>query len=110
MESTSFVKFSLISLIWIIILMNEMHGDKACLQTERTALLELKSFFISISDREYEDVILTSWVDDGMPSDCCDDWEGVECNATTRRVMQLSLNGTRMLLCHNDIGVAGDFG
>ncbi|XP_052300057.1 receptor-like protein 14 isoform X21 [Citrus sinensis] len=96
MESTSFVKFSLISLIWIIVLMNEMHGYKACLQTERTTLLELKSFFISISDREYEGSILTSWVDDGMSSDCCDDWEGVKCNATTRRVMQLSLNGTRM--------------
>ncbi|KAH9667156.1 Receptor-like protein 1 [Citrus sinensis] len=27
-----------------------------------------------------------------MPSDCCDDWVGVMCNATTRRVMQLSLN------------------
>ncbi|KAH9667058.1 Receptor-like protein 15 [Citrus sinensis] len=76
--------------------MNEMHGYKACLQTERTTLLELKSFFISISDREYEGSILTSWVDDGMSSDCCDDWEGVKCNATTRRVMQLSLNGTRM--------------
>ncbi|GAY62736.1 hypothetical protein CUMW_220210, partial [Citrus unshiu] len=88
--------FSLISLIWIIVLMNEMHGYKACLQTERTTLLELKSFFISISDREYEGSILTSWVDDGMSSDCCDDWEGVKCNATTRRVMQLSLNGIRM--------------
>ena len=95
MESTSCIKFSLMSLIWIIVLMNEIHGYKACLETERTALLEIKSFFISsVSDIGYDDKILPSWVgeDDGMPSDCCDDWEGVKCNATTRRVMQLSLN------------------
>ena len=97
MESTSCLKFSLMSLIWIIVLMNEIHGYKACLETERTALLEIKSFFISVSDIGYDDEILPSWVgeDDGMSSDCCDDWEGVMCNATTRRVMQLSLNNTK---------------
>ncbi|XP_052300219.1 receptor-like protein 14 isoform X7 [Citrus sinensis] len=96
MESIPCIKFSLMSLIWIIVLMNEMHGYKGCLETERTALLEIKSFFISsVSDNK----ILPSWVgeDDGMPSDCCDDWEGVKCNATTRRVMQLSLNNTKRL-------------
>ncbi|GAY61729.1 hypothetical protein CUMW_212230 [Citrus unshiu] len=74
-----------------------MHGYKGCLETERTALLEIKSFFISVSDIGYDDKILPSWVgeDDGMPSDCCDDWEGVMCNATTRRVVQLSLNDTK---------------
>ncbi|KAH9715392.1 Receptor-like protein 1 [Citrus sinensis] len=77
--------------------MNEIHGYKACLEIERTALLEIKSFFISFSDIGYDDDILPSWVgeDDGMPSDCCDDWEGVMCNATTRRVMQLSLTYTK---------------
>ncbi|KAH9715342.1 Receptor-like protein 1 [Citrus sinensis] len=76
-----------------------MHGYKGCLETERTALLEIKSFFISVSDIGYDDQILPSWVgeDYGMPSDCCDDWEGVKCNATTRRVMQLSLNNTKRL-------------
>ena len=99
METTSCIKFSLMSLIWIIVLMNEMQGYKACLETERTALLAIKSFFISVSDVGYDDKILPSWVgeDDGMPSDCCDAWEGVMCNATTRRVMQLSLNYTRRL-------------
>ncbi|GAY59117.1 hypothetical protein CUMW_192110 [Citrus unshiu] len=97
MESTSCLKFSLMSLIWIIVLMNEIHGYKACLEIERTALLEIKSFYISVSDIGYDDQILPSWVgeDDGMPSDCCDDWEGVMCNATTRRAMQLSLNNTK---------------
>ncbi|GAY68106.1 hypothetical protein CUMW_261580 [Citrus unshiu] len=77
--------------------MNEIHGYKGCLEIERTALLEIKSFFISVNDIGYHDKILPSWVgeDDGMPSDCCDDWEGVMCNATTRRVMQLSLNETK---------------
>ncbi|GAY31897.1 hypothetical protein CUMW_272690 [Citrus unshiu] len=99
MESTSCIKFSLMSLIWIIVLINEMHVYKGCLETERTALLEIKSFFISVSDIGYDDKILPSWVgeDDGMPSDCCDDWEGVMCNVTTRRVMQLSLNYTERL-------------
>ena len=67
-----------------------MHGYRGCLETERTALLEIKRFFIAVIDIEYEDTILTSWVDDEM-SDCCG-WEQVECvNATTRRVKQLSL-------------------
>ncbi|KDO65528.1 hypothetical protein CISIN_1g048227mg, partial [Citrus sinensis] len=84
------------SLISIIALMTEMHGYKACLETERTALLELKSFFVSVSDIGYDHEILRSWGgdDEGMSSDCCDDWEGVKCSATTRRVMQLSLNKT----------------
>ncbi|KDO47440.1 hypothetical protein CISIN_1g035976mg, partial [Citrus sinensis] len=72
-----------------------MHGYKCCLQKERIGLLALKSFFISISDTEYAEEILTSWVDDdGMSSDCSNDWDGVKCNATTRRVMHLLLNDT----------------
>ncbi|XP_024036442.1 receptor-like protein 9DC3 [Citrus clementina] len=84
----------------ITVLMNEKHGFKACLETERTALLQIKSFFISASDIEYKDSILSSWVDDedddGMPSDCCH-WQRVKCNATTGRVMQLSLKNTTRL-------------
>ncbi|KAH9715366.1 hypothetical protein KPL71_021031 [Citrus sinensis] len=89
-------------MIWIIVL-NEMHGSKACLETERTALLEIKGFFISISDIGYdddisdighEDEILSSWVGGGRSSDCCDHWKGVKCNPTTLRVMQLSLSHT----------------
>ncbi|KAH9667133.1 Receptor-like protein 14 [Citrus sinensis] len=84
--------------LWIGLALIPIHGCKACLETERTALLEIKSFFISISDFGYEDRILPSWVDhdDGLPSDCCDDWEGVKCNATTGRVMDLSLGFTRI--------------
>ncbi|KAH9667104.1 hypothetical protein KPL70_020901 [Citrus sinensis] len=82
-------------LAWVSICLIQMHGYRGCLETERTALLEIKRFFIAVSDIEYEDEILTSWVDDEM-SDCCG-WKRVQCvNATTRRVNQLSLDGIKL--------------
>lgn len=74
MESASFIKLLVMLMIWIIVL-NEMHGSKACLETKRTALSEIKGFFISISDFGYdddisdigyEDEILSSWVGGGI--------------------------------------------
>lgn len=94
MESTSFIKLSLISSVILMVVLNQMHGYKACLKTERAALSEIKSFFIPFMDTQYEDPVLVTWVDDGgMSSDCCD-WKGVRCNATTGRVIQLLLNDT----------------
>lgn len=90
-------KFSI--LLALIALLVQMHGYKACFNKERSALLELKSFFLSISDREYADEILTSWVDDGI-SDCCD-WERVTCDATAGQVIQLSLDFARMFDFYN---------
>ncbi|TYG78120.1 hypothetical protein ES288_D02G032200v1 [Gossypium darwinii] len=58
----------------------------ACLEHERIALLHLKPFF------NYDNQ-LKSWVE-VKGSDCCK-WERVECNTTTRRLIQLSLNSTR---------------
>ncbi|TYG78136.1 hypothetical protein ES288_D02G033700v1 [Gossypium darwinii] len=58
----------------------------ACLEHERIALLHLKPFF------NYDNQ-LQSWVE-VKGSDCCK-WERVECNTTTRRLIQLSLNSTR---------------
>ncbi|KAH9723263.1 Receptor-like protein 14 [Citrus sinensis] len=79
-------------LAWVSICFIQMHGYRGCLETERTALLEIKRFFIAVRDTGYKDEILTSWVDDEM-SDCCR-WEQVKCvNATTRRVKELSLDG-----------------
>ncbi|KAB1669242.1 hypothetical protein ES319_1Z062500v1 [Gossypium barbadense] len=57
----------------------------ACLEHERIALLHLKPFF------NYGNQ-LQSWVE-VKGSDCCK-WERVECNTTTRRLIQLSLNST----------------
>ena len=79
--------------LWIGIALIQLHGSKACLETKRIALLEIKTFFISARDVGFDDEIRSSWFDaDGMSSDCCNDWEGVKCNATTWRVTQLSLN------------------
>ncbi|KAL1111093.1 hypothetical protein V6Z11_D02G034100 [Gossypium hirsutum] len=58
----------------------------ACLEHERIALLHLKPFF------NYGNQ-LQSWVE-VKGSDCCK-WERVECNTTTRRLIQLSLNSTK---------------
>ncbi|GLT73517.1 hypothetical protein SLA2020_453680 [Shorea laevis] len=57
-----------------------------CLEEERIALLNLKH---SISPPKGN--ALASWRGHG---DCCK-WVGVECNITTRRVVQLSLSHTR---------------
>ncbi|KAF2301383.1 hypothetical protein GH714_023512 [Hevea brasiliensis] len=62
-----------------------MNGCGACLEEERIGLLEFKAFLKSnclVFDN------LDSWVD-GM-SDCCG-WDRVECNTTSRRVIDLSL-------------------
>ncbi|KAB1670879.1 hypothetical protein [Gossypium barbadense] len=58
----------------------------ACLEHERIALLHLKPFFNSRDE-------LKSWVE-VKGSDCCK-WERVECNTTTRRLIQLSLNSSK---------------
>ena len=53
-------------------------------------LLEIKAFIKSVSDMQYADAILVSWVDN-RTSDCCS-WERIKCNATTGWVMELSLS------------------
>ncbi|GKV43579.1 hypothetical protein SLEP1_g50853 [Rubroshorea leprosula] len=57
-----------------------------CLEEERIALLNLKH-----SIPPPTDYVLASW---GGHGDCCN-WVGIECNITTKRVFQLSLNYTR---------------
>ena len=54
-----------------------------CWEQEKTALLQLKPFFSSIRD----------WEEGKQSSNCCE-WEGVECNTSTGRVMRLFLNHT----------------
>ncbi|KAH9659739.1 Receptor-like protein 1 [Citrus sinensis] len=59
---------------------------EGCLEQERSALLQLKHFF-------NDDQRLQNWVDaadDENYSDCCQ-WERVECNKTTGRVIKLDL-------------------
>ncbi|KDO40865.1 hypothetical protein CISIN_1g048732mg [Citrus sinensis] len=57
--------------------------SEGCLEQERSALLQLKHFFNDSKHLHY-------WNDGENYSDCCQ-WEGVECNNTTGRVIKLDL-------------------
>ncbi|CAF2064748.1 unnamed protein product [Brassica napus] len=71
-------------LIWVIVLLGQLHGYKSCIQKERKALLELKQYLISISEEGQSDYVLTTWTND-TKSQCCR-WEGVKCSRTSGRV------------------------
>ena len=73
-------------LLWFFVVLVDMQGSKACLGTERLALLEIRDFF-----RTAEYYPLSSWVQD-TEANCCD-WTRVHCNPTTGRVTNLMLNG-----------------
>ncbi|CAN6832223.1 unnamed protein product [Brassica oleracea] len=76
-------------LIWVILLLGQLHGCKSCSEIERNALLELNKYVISRSDESYLDYVLPSWKKD-TKSDCCR-WKGVECNRTSSRVIGISI-------------------
>ncbi|XVE80902.1 hypothetical protein DITRI_Ditri15bG0018500 [Diplodiscus trichospermus] len=63
------------------VLVLEAGLSSGCWEEERFALLQLKPFFTDLPQT------------DENGSDCCQ-WEWVECNITTRRVTELSLNYT----------------
>ncbi|KAK9175499.1 hypothetical protein WN944_027506 [Citrus x changshan-huyou] len=78
--------------VWVselifILLVVKGWWSEGCLEQERSALLQLRHFF-------NDDRFLQNWVDDENYSDCCQ-WEGVECNDTTSRVIELDLALTR---------------
>ncbi|KAL5769743.1 hypothetical protein ACOSP7_013897 [Xanthoceras sorbifolium] len=82
--------FTKLSMLIVIALVLQMHGYKGCLEKERTTLLEIKELFLYSSvNIDYVNSNLGSWVDDRV-SDCCN-WNRVECNTTTGRVINLSL-------------------
>ena len=73
-------------LLALLTLVGEWHGRcYGCLEEERIGLLEIQS---SIDPNHLS---LGDWVDS---SNCCV-WDGIECDNTTRRVIQLSLWGAR---------------
>jgi hypothetical protein len=75
-----------IMLLALLTLVGEWHGRcYGCLEEERISLLEIQSLIDP--DRFY----LRDWVDS---SNCCE-WPEIECDNTTRRVIQLSLNYAR---------------
>jgi hypothetical protein len=71
-------------LLALLTLVGEWRGRcYGCLEEERIGLLEIKSLI------NPDGVSLRDWVDG---SNCCE-WDGIECDNTTRRVVRLSLAG-----------------
>ncbi|XP_061980431.1 cuscuta receptor 1-like [Populus nigra] len=75
-----------IMLLALLTLVGEWYGRcYGCLEEERIGLLEIQSLI------DPHRLSLGDWVDS---SNCCE-WRGIECDNTTRRVIQLSLNDAR---------------
>ncbi|KAI5593576.1 hypothetical protein BDE02_03G023000 [Populus trichocarpa] len=73
-------------LLAVLTLVGEWYGRcYGCLEEERIGLLEIQSLF------DPDGFYLRDWVDS---SNCCE-WDGIECDNTTRRVIQLSLSDAR---------------
>ncbi|CAF2064749.1 unnamed protein product, partial [Brassica napus] len=75
-------------LIWVILLLGQLHGYKSCVEKERKALLELKKYIISITIEEGSDYVVPTWSYEAK-SDCCR-WEGVKCNPASKRVTEIA--------------------
>ncbi|KAJ0257321.1 Leucine-rich repeat-containing protein [Hirschfeldia incana] len=75
-------------LIWVIIVMGQIHRYNSCVEKERKGLLKLKTYLLLSSIKE--DDTFETWSNDTV-SDCCR-WERVKCNRTTRRVIGLALH------------------
>jgi hypothetical protein len=70
----------------LITLVGEWYGRcYGCLEEERIGLLEIQSLI------DPDGFYLRDWVDS---SNCCE-WRRIECDNTTRRVIQLSLSEAR---------------
>ncbi|KAF5946319.1 hypothetical protein HYC85_016547 [Camellia sinensis] len=85
------IMFIEMRLVWLwvmlLVLASECHG---CLERERVALLQLKASSINHQNRYFLPTWVEAWEGE-TTTDCCK-WERVKCNATTGRVIQLSLN------------------
>lgn len=81
-------QIALVFIAMTMMLHFQMKGCVGCLETERTGLLQLKSYLKNLLDEGEEDSILKSWTRSG---DCCI-WERVKCNdARGGHVVDLSL-------------------
>nr|DAD30226.1 TPA_asm: hypothetical protein HUJ06_031694 [Nelumbo nucifera] len=85
---------------WLIVMLllhqfhHHHHESMACLEQEKMALLAFKASVPWTDDDDTSSGRLPSWVEDDDNDDCCS-WERVQCNLTTGRIIQLSLNFTR---------------
>ncbi|KAG7586990.1 Leucine-rich repeat [Arabidopsis thaliana x Arabidopsis arenosa] len=80
-----------IHLIWVMLMLGQLHGYKSCVENERKALLELKTYLVSISEEGESDYVLPTWTND-TKSNCCR-WEEIKCNRTSGRVIRISFGG-----------------
>ena len=76
------------SLLWSLLLFVQIHEHRACIEEERTGLLELKAFLKS--NTNYIKPLLPSWVYE-TKGECCS-WERVNCSTTTGHVINLKLS------------------
>ncbi|CAH8361696.1 unnamed protein product [Eruca vesicaria subsp. sativa] len=74
-------------LIWVILLLGQLHGYKSCVEKERKALLDLKKYIFSITIKEMSDYVVPTWSYEAK-SDCCR-WDGVKCNPASKRVTHI---------------------
>ncbi|XP_010471506.1 PREDICTED: probable leucine-rich repeat receptor-like protein kinase At1g35710 [Camelina sativa] len=77
-------------LIWLMLVLGQLHGCKSCNEKDRTALMDIKKYIVSVSEEELSDFVLTTWTND-KEDDCCF-WEGLECNSTSGRVTKLFID------------------
>jgi len=76
-------------LLALFTLVGEWHGRcYGCLEEERIGLLEIQSLI------DPHGVSLRDW---RLANGNCCEWDGIECDNTTRRVVRLSLAGARDL-------------
>ncbi|KAL0884557.1 hypothetical protein Bca101_008538 [Brassica carinata] len=86
-KQMALVLFMIVSLM----LQLQMKGCVGCLETERTGLLQLKSYLKNGFEVE-EEGMMKSWSHEDPSSDCCH-WERVKCSDVTGgHVVHLSLN------------------
>ena len=82
------------NLIWVMLLMGQLHGYKSCIEKERNALLEFKKYLISQSIEEESNSVLPTWTND-TKSDCCL-WEGLKCSRISGRVTEIAFGGLKL--------------
>ncbi|KAG2313279.1 hypothetical protein Bca52824_024836 [Brassica carinata] len=84
-------------LIWVMLLLGQLHGYNSCVEKERTALLELKKYIISMTEVEDYGItteeeeygyVLPTWTN-APKSNCCL-WEGLKCSGTSKRVTEIA--------------------
>ena len=76
------------SLLWALLLFVQIHEHRACIEEERTGLLELKAFLKSHTN--YTKPLLPTWVYE-TKGECCS-WERVNYSTTTGQVINLTLS------------------